>query len=135
MLTAKKEKMILGIFNGLSSSDAYKQAYNTGNMLPATISNNAYKLMQSNDVVTRLKELREPLEASRVINVTKILSILEKIAESAPKDTDRIAASDKILKAAGAYRNERQEAPVQVTHVTVILASETRTVEGEVIDV
>ena len=53
-LTPKQEKFIQGIVSGkLSQREAYKQAYNATKMKDETIDNNAYKLMQNNEVLTR----------------------------------------------------------------------------------
>lgn len=59
-LTAKREKFVQGLVAGLSQRQAYIDAgYSTSNMLDATIDNNAYKLMQKNEVVTRYNELMD----------------------------------------------------------------------------
>ena len=53
-LTPKQEKFVQGIVSGkLSQREAYKQAYNATKMKDETIDNNAYKLMQNNEVLTR----------------------------------------------------------------------------------
>ena len=56
-LTTKQEKFIQGLVSGLSQRKAYQQAYNAERMKDATIDNNAYKLMQKNEILTRYKEL------------------------------------------------------------------------------
>ena len=56
-LTPKREKFVQGLVAGLSQRKAYQQAYNTERMKDATIDNNAYKLMQRNDILTRYNEL------------------------------------------------------------------------------
>lgn len=56
-LTPKREKFVQGLAAGLSQRKAYQQAYNTERMKDATIDNNAYKLMQKNDILTRYNEL------------------------------------------------------------------------------
>lgn len=57
-LTPKQEKFVQGIVSGkLSQREAYKQAYNATKMKDETIDNNAYKLMQNNEVLTRYNTL------------------------------------------------------------------------------
>lgn len=56
-ITAKQEKFVQGVVSGLSQREAYKQAYNASNMKDATIDNNAYKLMQNDEILTRYQEL------------------------------------------------------------------------------
>ena len=58
-LTPKQEKYVQGLVAGLSQRQAYIQAYSTKNMKDTTIDNNAYKLMQNNEVSTRYNELME----------------------------------------------------------------------------
>jgi phage terminase small subunit len=59
VLTQKQEKYVQGLVAGLSQRQAYIQAYSTKNMKDATIDNNAYKLMQNNEISTRYNELME----------------------------------------------------------------------------
>ena len=59
VLTAKREKFVRGLVAGLSQRQAYIQAYSTKNMKDTTIDNNAYKLMQNNEISTRYNELME----------------------------------------------------------------------------
>ena len=58
-LTVKQERYVQGLFKGLSQRQAYKEAYNCENMKDETIDNNAYKLGQHNEIITRLKELQQ----------------------------------------------------------------------------
>ena len=59
VLTPKQEKYVQGLVAGLSQRQAYIQAYSTKNMKDTTIDNNAYKLMQNNEISTRYNELME----------------------------------------------------------------------------
>ena len=58
-LTPKQEKYVQGLVAGLSQRKAYIQAYSTKNMKDTTIDNNAYKLMQNNEISTRYNELMD----------------------------------------------------------------------------
>ena len=58
-LTPKQEKYVQGLVAGLSQRQAYIQAYSTKNMKDTTIDNNAYKLMQNNEISTRYNELMD----------------------------------------------------------------------------
>ena len=62
-LTAKQEKFAQPIVDGCGQSEAYKLAYGTSNMLPATIHNNAYKLMHHGEIAARISEARETVDA------------------------------------------------------------------------
>lgn len=58
-LTSKQEKFVQALVAGKSQYEAYKEAYNATRMKDATIYNNAYKLMQKNEISTRYNELLE----------------------------------------------------------------------------
>ena len=56
-LTTKQEIFVQRLIEGNSQREAYKFAYNCENMKDSTIDNNAYKLMQNNEVLTRYNTL------------------------------------------------------------------------------
>lgn len=60
-LTSKQEKFCHGVVQGLSQADAYRAAYDAGNMKPETVQNKAYQLMSRGDVRARVEELRKPV--------------------------------------------------------------------------
>lgn len=59
MLTEKQEKFCQAYVRLGDKSAAYREAYDTENMKPETVNNNAYKLFENNDILARLKELEE----------------------------------------------------------------------------
>lgn len=63
-LTSRREKFCQAIANGKNQSEAYRLAYNAEKMKNETVQNNAYKLMQSNEVSTRIQELRSEVQAT-----------------------------------------------------------------------
>lgn len=56
-LTAKQEIFAQGLFNGLSNSDAYRQAYDTSGMKAATVHNEACKTAALPHVAARVDQL------------------------------------------------------------------------------
>lgn len=58
-ITNKREVFAKEYVKSGNPSASYRKAYKTSNMKPATISNNAYKLLKNNDVATRIKELKK----------------------------------------------------------------------------
>ena len=76
-LTAKQESFAQAIVDGLNQSDAYRHAYETGNMKPETVWNNAYMLMQDSEVSARIQALRDQVAdastAARAWNVDRIV--------------------------------------------------------------
>ena len=65
-LTAKQEKFAQAIVDGYGQSEAYMLAYDTSDMLPATIHNSAYKLMRHGGIAARISGAREAV-ASELI--------------------------------------------------------------------
>lgn len=58
-LTPKQERFVQRIVSGLSQRDAYKQAYNCGNMQDATIDSRASKLFKEYKISTRYNEIMD----------------------------------------------------------------------------
>lgn len=57
-LTAKQEEFCQGVgARGETQAGAYRAAYDTANMTPANIQNEAYKLMQRPDIISRVNML------------------------------------------------------------------------------
>lgn len=60
-LTQKQETFCLAIVSGMGPSEAYKKAYNAGNMKPATISVKASELLANGSITVRIEQLRAPV--------------------------------------------------------------------------
>jgi len=126
-LTAKQDHFArLVALEGLNQSQAYRQAYDAGNMKPATIRNNAYMLMQNSDVAAMVAELRGGTRHESLVNAKDLVEKLQEIA-TAPiqkpvKVADQLSAIDKLAKMGGFYRDDRKDRePVRITQVTVVL--------------
>lgn len=62
-LTAKQEAFCQAIMSGMSQADAYRKAYDAGNMKAETIQKRASELMGNGEVAGRVQELRAPVVA------------------------------------------------------------------------
>lgn len=62
-LTQKQEKFAQCVADGLSQADAYRAAFEAGNMKPETIYSRASELMADSKVSGRVKELQSKLAA------------------------------------------------------------------------
>lgn len=134
-LTAKQEKFArLIALDGLSQSDAYRQAYNVGlDTSPATIYDNAHTLAHEHTkIVPRIAALRADTEAKLQddiqVSVKKIIARLEAIGlADVPLDRvrvrDQVAALDKLAKVLGLYRDadDRDRSRAPVTQIVVML--------------
>lgn len=110
-LTSKQEKFCQGIVSGLNQSDAYRAAYSCDGMGDPTINNNAYVLMQNNDIVMRIEHLRRPI-AERVgrtleQHIERLMKLGEH-GESLDKVEAAIKAEELIGKVLGFYVNKTE---------------------------
>lgn len=60
-LTAKQEAFCQAVASGKTQADAYRAAYNAGQMKAETIQNKAHVLMKDGEVTARVEELRKPV--------------------------------------------------------------------------
>lgn len=66
-LTTKQETFCQNIaLEEMNQTQAYRNAYNTKNMKPETIHNNAYKLLQNSEVATRINKLKTDLQEKTI---------------------------------------------------------------------
>ena len=122
-LTSKQISFCDAIISGLNQTDAYKAAYDTDNMLPATISNNAYMLMNHSDITANIKAQREAILAS--VTLTKERAISEAMTNlSMARDLAQIGPANQSLKLAAEFSGLTQSVQSSaqlVTQVTVVL--------------
>lgn len=107
-LTPKQEKFCQGIVSGLNQSDAYRAAYSCEGMLDATINNEAYKMIQSPDISTRIEQLRLPIAERIGMGLETYLTQLMEMRDRAKDDTPAIKAHELIGKCLGYYVNKTE---------------------------
>lgn len=96
-LTARQEKFCQGIADGLSQSDAYRGAYNTGKMSVKTIWEYASRLADNSKVIARLRELRDSLAEKQLWTREKSVTVLKDIAlEKKEASRDKISATKEL---------------------------------------
>lgn len=74
MLTAKEEKFVQGLISGLSQRQAYKSAYNTSRMKEKTIDEKACRMLKTDKISARHKELLKKAENKAIITKDELLS-------------------------------------------------------------
>lgn len=87
-LTTKQEIFVQRLIEGYSQREAYRFAYNCEKMKDSTIDNNAYKLMQNNEILTRYEELKNELKQKMFYTVEKANDDLEWIKLKAKEDIE-----------------------------------------------
>ena len=124
-LTQKQENFCLEYIKCGNASEAYRRSYNAEKMKDATITNNAYKLLENNDIATRVQELRERATSSAILTVEQRKELLTKIAQNVTFDKDGNAgfsdargAIDLLNKMDGLYIQKNQTELSGVVGVT-----------------
>ena len=92
----------------MSISDAYREAYQTGNMLPATVRREASRLMTNNNVTTMVKRLRDEYERNKQIKEMSsrdlVIEKLKHFIENGENtDTVKLRAVEILARASGMF--------------------------------
>ena len=91
-LTIKQEKFCQSYVEKGNASEAYRLAYNAGNMKPETINTKAKELLKNGPITVRVKELQAKAEARHDITVDSLLKELEE-ARTAALAAETVQAS------------------------------------------
>lgn len=125
MLTAKQEKFVQNLLQGMSQREAYKNSYNAENMLDKTIDNKASKLLKKDEVRARYKELLDEMKKEAVLSAFEKRMILRQIAtDTECSKADRIKAIDCDNKMAGEYITKIEAEVNNEVTITVELTDE-----------
>lgn len=85
-LTEKQEAFAQALacsYPPISASDAYRRAYQTERMKPATVNNQAHKLQRRPAIAARIAELREQAAERNAITVDALLQELAEARDAA----------------------------------------------------
>ena len=92
-LTLKQERFAQAyVENGGNATDAYRSAYDTDDMKPETVNNEAHKLLKHREIATRLDQLRADALRRHQITVDRILAEYSKLAFANMKSYMRVNA-------------------------------------------
>jgi phage terminase small subunit len=110
-LTPKREAFCLGVAEGLTMLDAYTRAGYQPRALDATKQQAASRLLNSNDVASRISELRAPAAKKAQMTLESHLEDLQKLRNMAVKEKQYSAAITAEVargKASGFYVDKLQ---------------------------
>ena len=114
MLTAKQMKFVEEVSEGGSQSNAYRKAYDTSQMVPKTIWEEASRLRRHPKVAARIMDLEAEKEARRRMQALsredRVLQELEKIAFGDGPASGRLKALELLGKHVGLFK--QKEVPV-----------------------
>ncbi len=86
VLTDKQEKFCQEVVKGLNYSDAYRKAYGTEKMKPATVNRKAKELADNGKIAARVRQLRERALKRYDLTVDDIIDELEEARSVAAKN-------------------------------------------------
>ena len=97
-MTPKQEQFARLYVETGNASEAYRQAYNTDNMKPETVTNEAYKLLQDPDISAMVDGLKEEARQRHVVTVGDLLHELEQaraaaLAAPTPQSSAAVSAT------------------------------------------
>ena len=109
-LTPKQQHFCRAVVSGCTMSDAYREAYNTSNMKPATVHREAHTLMSHPKVTTRVEALQRARDraviASSLSDRERVLEQLRHFADHAkPSDSVRLRACEMLGKSVGLFKD------------------------------
>ena len=81
MLTAKQEKFVRNLIEGMSQREAYKNSYNASKMADKTIDEKACLLFAEEKVRARYWELQDELAKASIMTATERLQYLTRVVK------------------------------------------------------
>ena len=125
MLTAKQEKFVQSLIQGMSQADAYRSAYATKNMSDKTIYEAASRLVADSKVSARLSELREQMTKETIMSAQKRLEWLtEAIGNKDISVSDKLRAIDLMNKMQGEYVQKVEAEVVNAVNINIELSDD-----------
>ena len=97
-MTPKQEQFARLYVETGNASEAYRQIYNTDNMKPETVTNEAYKLLQNPDISAMVDGLKEEARQRHAVTVGDLLQELEQaraaaLAAPTPQSSAAVSAT------------------------------------------
>ena len=97
-MTPKQEQFTRLYVETGNASEAYRQAYNTDNMKPETVTNEAYKLLQDPDISAMVDDLKAEARQRHAVTVGDLLQELEQaraaaLAAPTPQSSAAVSAT------------------------------------------
>lgn len=124
-LTQKEAKFCRKYYECGSATEAYRYAYNCGNMKPATVSNSAYKLLQKPHIAAKIKYYNDNIEEALGLSRQKVLGIIRDIAyDKNATNRERLKALEGIREMLGYDEPKKVRSEVEVKGITVTVESQ-----------
>lgn len=131
MLTAKQEKFVRNLIQGMSQREAYKNSYDAENMSDKVIDNEASLLFNSHEISMRYKELQERLDKHTIMTAQERLEYLTEIIQGLQLDNDDTPADFNTKLKAIDIMNKMQGDYTTNTKVTLTYEDRLKELVGE----
>lgn len=121
-LTQKQELFAQAVASGKSQADAYREAYNTGNMKDSSIHVNACKLMSETKIAQRVASIQQAAATAAQLTLQAHLAKLAELRDAALAAEQygaAIRAEELRGKAAGLYKDRVEIEGNTQQHMTV----------------
>lgn len=130
MLTAKQEKFVKNIIDGMSQADAYRSAYDTSKLKDKTIHEKASRLANDSKVRARLEELRKEMITPSVMSAQERLEMLSRMARGEePEKVAQLVNGEMVVAEFPASLKTRQNA---VDIMNKMTGEYTQKIEGNI---
>ena len=134
-LTPKQIHFCRAVVSGCTMSDAYREAYGTSRMKPATINREAHTLMSTPKITTRVEALQRAKDRAVIVSTLSdkesVLEVLRDKMRNADSDSNKLRAAELLGKTVGLFKADTVEAPKQRT--TAELQAELQEILGKVL--
>lgn len=123
-MTPKQEQFARLYVETGNASEAYRQAYNTDNMKPETVTNEAYKLLQDPDISAMVDDLKAEARQRHAVTVGDLLHELEQaraaaLAAPTPQSSAAVSATMGKAKMLGLLVDKAEiKAEAEISQVT-----------------
>lgn len=123
-LTAKQEAFAVAVAKGMNASDAYRNAFDTKGMKPASVNREAKRLIDNPKIATRLDRLRAPGLKAAQVGVDTWMTETAKYALAKPSKTlkhpDKRGYLDMLGRSLGTYAKDNAQQKARESLVLVV---------------
>lgn len=123
MLTAKQEKFVKNIIDGMSQADAYRNSYDASRMTDKSVWEKASALMNNVKVTARLTELREQIANESIMSAKKRAERLTEFANDGDSNV-AMKAIDLLNKMTGEYVQKVEAEVTNAVNINIELSDD-----------
>ena len=122
-MTPKQERFSDNVVAGMSQTEAYRDAYDTENMLPVTVNREADRLMDNPHIATRIAEGNQAIQEAGLLSRADALLEAKENLEGArlAKQWGPANQASKQRQELSGLTQEQPKTDVRITQVTIVM--------------